>query len=127
MPDPTNDKKPASRGSKLIDTDQTKNEQLESKRVNILQEVRHLKEIKGIRNELGMLLRVFIDQKNVIAKVANAKVANVPSAKKADRDTWKSITDDYGVTSNIERIERLLEDAKRVQDGVCPFWDQVIY
>jgi hypothetical protein len=122
MPEPTSDKKSTSTGTKSIGTDQTKNEQLESKRVTILEEVRHLKEIKGIRNELGMLQRVFLDQKAVIEKVAK-----VSSVKGADRETWKSIAEDYGIASNIERIKRLLEDAKRVQDGVCPFSDQVIY
>ena len=81
--------------------------------ISIMEEISLLREIKDIRDELNILHRVLNDQRDVIDKLAHH--LNWHETRHFDDFMRAS-----GLKSREDRIEKLKDDAQRVQDSVCP-------
>jgi Mg2+ and Co2+ transporter CorA len=82
--------------------------------ISIIEEISLLREIKDIRDELNILHRVLNDQRDVVDKLGHH--LNWHETRRFDDFMRAS-----GLKSREDRIEKLKDDAQRVQDSVCPY------
>ena len=91
--------------------------QAEETACDITDEVKHLREVKDIRDELKIIHRVFADQAEVIRKYVAQMKSNKTNRSPTETRQLADLED--GVDFNKSKTERLQKDALDVEKSVC--------